>query len=345
MKARVRIQRQLESNPLRLCGSEIKEVQSNKYLGCMLGPSVSQSVSDTVNNRIGMARRAIYEIRAVIEDSRANAIGAIEVGINLWEMTVIPMLYFSCEIWTEISTKTLKMLDSVNSLFLANLFGVSKRGCPEASLFLETASLLAANRILLHKLLFYHHVATLSPDSLAREILEEQRKYSFPNSFVSQCETTLSEWNLTNVECYSKWSWKKAIKKRLKLKNEQDLVNWGSSYKKIDTDKYCTNPLKLNSSYKTLNLKDSRVLFRKNSYLLQTVRLNFKGNKKFKSEDYLCPDCLALDPPVSHPDHQDNLLLCQGNSDLRVGKDLGDLRQELRYYRDIIERRTRMGTN
>ena len=77
------------------------------------------------------------------------------------------------------------------------------------------------------------------------DIFEEQRKYSYPNSFVSQCENILSEGNFSNVESYSKWSCNK-------LKNEQDLLNWGSSYKKVD--KYSINPLKISPYYKTLNL-------------------------------------------------------------------------------------------
>ena len=150
---------------------------------------------------------------------------------------------------------------------------------------------------------------------------------------------------MINVQCFSKSAWKKAIKRRLKLKNDQDLLSWSSTYKKVNTDNYKNNQVKLNPSYKTLNLEDSRVLFRKNSHLLHTVRHNFKGNKKYKAEDYLCPDCLALDLPVSHPDDQDNLLLCQGNSDLRQGRDLRDIKQELAYYRAVIERRNQKGRN
>ena len=73
--------------------------------------------------------------------------------------------------------------------------------------------------------------------------------------------------------------------------------------------------------------------------MMQTVRLNFKSDKRFKAEGYLCPDCLSLDPQVSHPDHQDDLLTCQGNSDLRLHRDLSDQKQEAEYYRDVIARR------
>ena len=53
---------------------------------------------------------------------------------------------------------------------------------------------------------------------------------------------------------------------------------------------------------------------------------------------HLCLDC--LDYPVSHLDGQESLLSCQGNSNLRLGRPLSDIKQELEYYRKVIERRT-----
>ena len=129
------------------------------------------------------------------------------------------------------------------------------------------------------------------------------------------------------------------MKSKIKKKNFQDLLEWSLKYKKVDTEKYKNNPHEIGSYLKNLNLHDSRILFRKNSYMLQSVRLNFKSNKRYKAEGYLCPDCQSLDPPVSHPDHQDKLLTCQGNSDLRLNRALSDLEQEAGYYRELIVRR------
>ena len=112
----------------------MKEAVNNKYIGIILASTVAQSVTDTVNSRVGIARRTVYEIRTIVEDSRAGVMGSFQVGWNLWEQSVIPMLLFSCEVWEDIPKKTMKKLEEVNSLMLANLLGVNKRGCPEASL-------------------------------------------------------------------------------------------------------------------------------------------------------------------------------------------------------------------
>ena len=91
-----------------------------------------------------------------------------------------------------------------------------------------------------------------------------------------------------------------------------------------------------------LNLKDARVIFRRNASMLQTVRYNFKSNLRYKAENYLCPDCLHLDPQVKHADTQEQLLSCRGNLDLRHGKILGELKDEAVYYREIIQRSVQM---
>ena len=72
-KARKGIIRQLEKNPLTLSGKMMKEVKVTKYLGYFLAPSLEQSVHETVLRRIGLAIHSIYEIRTIIEDSRASS--------------------------------------------------------------------------------------------------------------------------------------------------------------------------------------------------------------------------------------------------------------------------------
>ena len=73
-KAVKKMRKKLERNPLKLYNKNMKEAKSNKYLGCLLAPSVRQFISGTVDSRINLAKRAIYEIRTIVEDSRADSI-------------------------------------------------------------------------------------------------------------------------------------------------------------------------------------------------------------------------------------------------------------------------------
>ena len=91
-KARMRMKKQLDKKPLKLYNENMKEEKTNKYLGLQLSFSVQESVTDTVNSRIGLAKRSIYEIRCIVEDSRANSLGAIQVGLDLWRGSVLSSL-------------------------------------------------------------------------------------------------------------------------------------------------------------------------------------------------------------------------------------------------------------
>ena len=314
------------------------KVKEAKYLGIWLSCSVSGSVAATVNHRLGLASRSIFEIKAVIEDSRADSLGSVEVGLTLWEQSVIPFLLFACETWNEIPNKTMKQLTNLNNRFLKSIMGVGKYGCPLPSLYLETGSWTIQNRILLKKVLFFHHLATLPTSSLGSECFQVQRR-GLPG-IVTECLELFKKWNIKNVESYSKWSWRRRMKSLLAKKNYEDILEWGREYKKINLESYDRQEFTMKEYLKTLNLKNARMIFRRNCGMIQTVRSNFKNDKRYKSEKYLCPDCRHLEIPVSHVDQQDLLTTCEGNRDLREGLELSNLSQLAEYFRRVIDRRT-----
>ena len=133
----------------------------------------------------------------------------------------------------------------------------------------------------------------------------------------------------------------KRLKRLIIQKNWNDLEEWSKKYKKITPQQVREKMKNSNSYMKNLNLKESRVLFRKASSTLHTVRHNWKHDKRYREEGLDCVDCLALDPPVIHPDHQDVLVTptCQGNSDLRQGRRMSEERDVAHFFIDLIDRR------
>ena len=71
----------------------MKKFQEAKYLGDWISEKgLSESVACTVKKRKGFAIASIHEIRSVIDDCRSNLCGGIQVGLDIWEIDVIPML-------------------------------------------------------------------------------------------------------------------------------------------------------------------------------------------------------------------------------------------------------------
>ena len=201
----------------------MKCVTEEKYLGMRISATVSESITATVNSRIGLATRGIYEIRAIIEDSRADSLGAIQVGLNLWNLKILPMVLWGCETWYNIPKITMKKLENLNNQFLKSLLGVGKNGCPIPSLYLATASMKISNQILLKKLLFYHHIATLPNESLAGEFFSIQNNDAKYKSIVMEFKEILQEWKVENVPVYTKQQWSKFMKQKINSKNKDDL--------------------------------------------------------------------------------------------------------------------------
>ena len=147
----------------------MKQVKSLKILGDFLFSELSESVHQTILKRIGVATISIYEIRAVVEDRRAKCIGGINVGLNIFNSSIIPMIFFNSETWTCIPKKSYKYLLEFYCRFFRCLFHIGA-GAPIPNFFWLTGAFTPENVILQRKLNFIHHLANLLEGSLANEV-------------------------------------------------------------------------------------------------------------------------------------------------------------------------------
>ena len=230
-----RMKVKLKSNPINLCDQPMKEVHEEKYLGSILAASVNESIAATVARRIGIATRNIYEIRAIIEDSRANTVGGITVAFKLWNSWVLPMLLYCCEMWSQIPKRTLKKLEDLTNKFLKVILNVGRNGCPIPCLYWMTGMMFPINEILYRKMLFLHHLATLPESSLANEVYKIQSQQKLSNCMVSECLDVLSEWNIkeNNIIHYSKKDWRELMKEKIYHRNRLQLLEKIKGYKKL----------------------------------------------------------------------------------------------------------------
>ena len=95
-KARRKMKERVEKEPLLLGDKRMQEANEEKYLGIWISGTVSDSVAATVSHRLGIASRSIHEIRTVIEDRMADTVGAVEVGLTLWNQSIMLQAWTSC---------------------------------------------------------------------------------------------------------------------------------------------------------------------------------------------------------------------------------------------------------
>ena len=95
--ARKRLKEQCTKAPLTLNGKNMKEVKVVKYLGDYLSYNVEESIHQTVIRRLGIANHAAYELRSIVEDTRAEKIGGINVAFDIFEASIVPMWLHNSE--------------------------------------------------------------------------------------------------------------------------------------------------------------------------------------------------------------------------------------------------------
>ena len=83
-RRRLEMLNELSTAPLKLDGNEMVHEASIKYLGDILSErGLADSVAMTILKRKGLAFKAIYDIRAVVDDCRSQVLGGLVTGINI----------------------------------------------------------------------------------------------------------------------------------------------------------------------------------------------------------------------------------------------------------------------
>ena len=96
-----------------------KEVEKEKWLGDIFHhDGLRRSVEETVKERTGRAKAAIFETRAIMQDYRFSSISGLLGALDIWEGAIVQALLYNSETWTEISDATIESLDSLQNMFL-----------------------------------------------------------------------------------------------------------------------------------------------------------------------------------------------------------------------------------
>ena len=319
-----------EATPLTLSGQVMKEAKEEKYLGDYIScEGLARSTIVTIKKRYEKVKTALREIRAVIEDCRANLTGGLVTGLEIWEVAVMPFLLNNAETWTYPPKEALEMLENLQVEFLRNLLE-TPRTCPIPSLLWETGTPTMENRILKRKMLLYHHLIHLPHDSLAGEIAKIQNELELPG-LVQECKEKIQEMMLPEPNLCSKFQWKHAIKKKMMDKNKMDILGQVRSreYKKIDVHEMEKEEFGRKSYFSSLDIHSARMKFGLQTKMVKSVKLNYKNDPVNKKKLWKCDDCQSIDS-------QDHILWCPAYSLFRNEKNLEDDQDLTKYFLQVL---------
>ena len=292
--------------------------------------SVGHSVVTTINKRYGIAYKAIFEIKMVIDDTRSSVPGAFVLATNIWEMAVIPALLNSSDCWIDMPKEAIDKLDKIQNKFYQVLLNCPST-CPKPGLYWFTGGLLMQNRIIEKKLLLLFHLLHLDKDSLAYEVLDEQRKLE--TCFWNECLGFLRELDipLHEVEDLSKHQWKSRLREAIRSKNRSDLLTLIEPYKKLNYHELKNEECKTKEYFHDLTLSQAQVAFAIDTKMLRTVKSDFPSNKEYEDDLWRCQQCTRTDS-IRH------LTRCPFFSDLRINKNLKTNTEDIvEYFQEIIK--------
>ena len=94
-------------------------------------------------------------------------------------------------------------------------------------------------RIILKKLLFIHHLASLEDETLAKQVLTVQDHHDLPG-MVSECKGYFKEYQLPNIlkQKMTKNKWKGLVKKVIQTANAKEFKLDMSSYRKLENSEH-----------------------------------------------------------------------------------------------------------
>ena len=84
-KAKQQLMKELSESKIELCGQQINVVKTEKWLGDYLDSNGNNySVITTIKKRYPLAMSSIMDIVNVIQDIRANVLGGLIIGIQMF---------------------------------------------------------------------------------------------------------------------------------------------------------------------------------------------------------------------------------------------------------------------
>ena len=327
-KARENLLTEFEENPSKLYGENLKVLHQESYLGDQLGESTSVSITLTINKRIGLVKKAIFDIKTIVEDIRSKVTGGIKSGILIWESCIIPFLLNNSSTWINMKKNDIERLNKIQNLFLFTLLNVHH--CPIPIMYIDLAVLLIPFLILKEKLILFHHISNLPENAVARNILQIQQRLHLRglNEEVSQF---LTEHEIYDVKQFTKVEWKRLVTNKIKIANREHLIELAKNYKKIDSVSLSIEELEIKDYFSELDLPRARMKFRERANCLKTCKRHYSNDLYNMKTMFLCDSCDSDSVDVTS-----HWRLCEQYEHLRQNKNLESDLDLMSYYQEVI---------
>ena len=325
------IKREAMISPIMFGDIETKSKDKDKYLGDIIHKDgLEASIAATIEDRVGKITASMHEIKAIMDDYRMQALGGMMGALDLWNLAVVPSLLNNCSTWIGMTSRQEQKLEQLQEQFIRLMMEVPV-STPKVALRAETGLLSMKHRVWGEKLNLI--MAIQRTKGLANLLYQEQVYQDWPGLAVETrniCEILgMTDVNQNALK-------KTDIAKAIKTHDGKEIVQKMMKYEKVDKIKD-DDPTMPKEYLETRSIADCRMLFR-----LRTEMVDLKDNMRGRYKGYNT-NCEACQENV--PESQTHVMVCSSYRDIRVGKDLSDNRDLVKYYREVLLRREKKKEN
>ena len=169
--------------------------------------------------------RIEYMVREIKNAGHANVVGAREAGVQrmLYEKVLIPTMTHNIELATNMSRREYQELEKVQSKALKLLYSMPQ-STPYWGMLSELGLKPLEYEVHYKRLMLFHNIQNSSDKRIAKQVIEQQKKYKIPNCFYEEIMNSARILEIgPDVTNMKKSEWKKRVKACTKKKVEREM--------------------------------------------------------------------------------------------------------------------------
>ena len=142
------------------------------------------------------------------------------------------------------------------------------------------------NRVLLKKLLFLRHVATLPIGTLARDSYQSQCDNDLPG-LVKELESVLEDFGVSDITVFSKNQWAKFVKEKIHEKNKKEIIKMSERCRyKVKSEHLTNDSFRMKPYFEELSLHEARYKFRIISHSMP-LAMKMRRKRRFSERGWI----------------------------------------------------------
>ena len=277
---------------------KMEEKSEEKYLGDVI--SIDGKNIENIKTRVTKGRGIVNRIITILD---AIPLGRryFKIGMMLRDALLVSSMLFNSESWYNVTEKELKLLETVDLMFLRKLIGAPK-STPKEMLYLEMGVIQFRDIIREKRLRFLYYILSQNEDSTLFKFLKSQIKNRTKKEWVTSVlgdleYLDLQNSNIEDIKNLKQASFEGLVKEKIRDKAFESLSKIKNSNSKVKNIEHTVLKIQkyLQPNKVRITKEECKLIFQ-----LRCKVTNVKANMKNRYESLECEACKLAEETQEH---------------------------------------------